>query len=167
WSHRLRHTVRPLWFFHMIHHSQEHLNPFTTKRFHPFENLFHKVVVLTIPMAIIGANMEMWALYFLIDAAWDYLIHSNLRLNVRPLRYLIVTPQYHRIHHSRLPEHLNTNFSDRLPVWDHIFGTVSSDTRSYPPTGVPDFPSHSDERPLRFPIQHVRDLLFPLTQIYR
>lgn len=162
WSHRLRHRFRLLWYFHAIHHSQERLNPFTTKRFHPVENLFHKLVILLIPMAIVGGSLEMWYLYFLLDAVWDYIIHSNLRLNLGPLKYLVVTPQFHRVHHSRERAQFDRNFSDRFVIWDHLFGTAHTDYTAYPATGVPDYPSGE---PGNFIQVHCRDLAYPFRRV--
>lgn len=136
WSHYLRHKVNFLWYFHTIHHSQERLNPFTTKRFHPLENLFDKSIVKWIPFAVIGSPLEAWVLYYLIDAAWDYFIHSNIRINLGPLKYIFVTPQYHRIHHSSEPYHFDKNFSDRFIIWDILFSTAYLKYDEYPPTGV-------------------------------
>ncbi len=162
WSHRLRHRYRPLWHFHAVHHSQERLNPFTTKRFHPLENLFHKLVILMIPMAIVGGSLEMWYLYFLLDAVWDYFIHSNLRINLGPLRHILVTPQYHRLHHSRDKEQFDRNFSDRFVLWDQLFGTAYTDYSRYPQTGVQDYPNEASGNFLR---AHLRDLIYPFRMI--
>ena len=167
WSHRLRHQVKFLWHFHTIHHSQERLNPFTTKRFHPLENLFHKIVILLIPMAIVGGSLEMWYLYFLLDAVWDYFIHSNVRMTLGPLRHVVVTPQYHRIHHSMEKEHFDQNYSDRFVIWDHLFGTAYTNCEVYPATGVAGYPSGRSDSlmPMNFLRAHLLDLAYPFRMI--
>lgn len=168
-SHYIRHKVRPLWYFHIIHHSQERLNPLTTKRFHPLENLFSKAVIKWVPLAIVGGSLEMWITYYLIDAVWDYFIHSNLRINFGPLRYVFVSPQYHRIHHSRLPEHFDKNFSDRFVIWDLLFGTAHLNADEYPPTGLHDieFPLERSCEPSKILWFHLQHLWFPFRMIYR
>ena len=163
WSHRLRHQVKPLWHFHSIHHSQKRLNPFTTKRFHPLENMFHKVVILMIPMAIVGGSLEMWYLYFLVDAVWDYFIHSNLRLNLGPLKHVLVSPQYHRVHHSGDRDQFDRNYADRFVVWDHLFGTAYTNYASYPATGVPDYPNRDSWNFLQ---THLHDMVYPFRMIW-
>jgi len=163
WSHRLRHRVKPLWYFHTVHHSQERLNPFTTKRFHPLENMFQKIVIRMVPMAIIGGSLELWYLYYLLDAVWDYFIHSNIRLNLGPLKYFIVTPQYHRVHHSRNTEQFDRNFSDRFVIWDQLFGTAYPDYETFPATGVENYPSGES---LNFLQIHLRDLAYPFRMIF-
>lgn len=169
WSHRLRHEVRPLWHFHSIHHSQERLNPFTTKRFHPLENLFHKLVIMMVPLALIGGSMEIFYLYFLLDAAWDYFIHSSIRINLGPLRYIVVSPQYHRVHHSMQREHFDRNYSDRFIIWDWMFGTLLRDSDIYPETGVQGYPSDVSRSwtPWGFLLQHLVDLWYPFKMIGR
>ncbi len=162
WSHRLRHRVKPLWYFHTIHHSQERLNPFTTKRFHPLENMFQKIVIRMVPMAIIGGSLELWYLYYLLDAVWDYFIHSNIRLNLGPFKYIIVTPQYHRVHHSRNVEQFDRNFADRFVVWDHLFGTSYKNYEVFPATGVENYPAGESLNFLRI---HLRDLAYPFRMI--
>lgn len=136
-SHYVRHKVRPLWHFHTIHHSQEQLNPFTTKRTHIVEQLFNRGVVKWIPLAMMGSTPEVWLIYYWYDAIWDYFVHSNLKLPWGPLKYVLVSPQYHRLHHSSLPKHFDKNFGDHFVIWDLIFGTASFDYEQAHPTGVP------------------------------
>lgn len=168
-SHYIRHKIQPLWYFHVIHHSQPNLNPLTTKRFHPLENIFDKVAIKWIPLAMLGSSLEMWVLYYLVDAVWDYFIHSNLRINLGPLRHIFVTPQYHRVHHSKLDHHFDKNFSDRLVIWDKLFGTAYLDEHEYPPTGVKgiDFPIEDSWSPLALVKVYVQQIVFPFVQIYR
>jgi sterol desaturase/sphingolipid hydroxylase (fatty acid hydroxylase superfamily) len=135
-SHYLRHKIQPLWFFHVIHHSQQWVNPLTVKRSHFVEKFFDYGVVKAVPFIVLGTPIETWAIYYAIDAAWDYFEHSNVDTDLGPLRYVLVSPRYHMLHHSRLPEHFDKNFSDRLVLWDLVFGTASFDYRREFPTGV-------------------------------
>lgn len=149
-SHYCRHKFRFLWHFHALHHSQENLNPLTTKRTHPVERVFSWLFIRWIPLAIIGSPPEIWALFITVDAIWDYFIHSNLRVNLGPLGRILVSPQYHRIHHSCLPEHADRNFSDRLVIWDILFGTACLEQTEYPPSGLQrphDFPHETSPGP--------------------
>ena len=46
-------------------------------------------------------------------------------------------PNYHRVHHSLTPEHIDRNFVNWFPIWDIIFGTaVAPRWRELPSTGV-------------------------------
>lgn len=151
-SHYLRHKIQPLWFFHVIHHSQQWVNPLTVKRSHFVEKFFDYGVVKIVPFIILGSPVETWAIYYALDAAWDYFEHSNLDTDLGPLRYVFVSPRYHMLHHSRLAEHFDKNFSDRLVVWDLLFGTASFDYRREFPTGVnaPGFALEEGWRPGAF-----------------
>lgn len=143
-SHYLRHRVKWLWYFHAIHHSQENLNPFTANRAHFFEAVI-STVIRTIPIAFFGGSPMNWTLFIALSGTWTYFIHSNVRTNLGLLRFLLVTPQFHRVHHSRLPEHFDKNFCERLVIWDWLFGTVVRDSTIYPPTGVPGMESWAVE----------------------
>jgi sterol desaturase/sphingolipid hydroxylase (fatty acid hydroxylase superfamily) len=64
--------------------------------------------------------------------------HGNIRTNLGPLRYVLVTPQSHRIHHSIEPRHLDTNFGALFSIWDRLFGTQYRGHDEYPETGIAD-----------------------------
>jgi hypothetical protein len=74
--------------------------------------------------------------------------HGNLRTNLGVLRYLLVTPQSHRVHHSTELRHRDRNFGVLFSVWDQLFGTQYRGFDEYPETGVsdPTFPYRTAER---------------------
>lgn len=169
-SHFCRHKFRFLWHFHALHHSQENLNPLTTKRTHPVERIFSWLFIRWIPLAIIGSPPEIWAIFITIDAIWDYFIHSNIRMNLGPLGRVLVSPQYHRIHHSRLPQHADRNFSDRLVIWDVLFGTAYSGQSEYPPSGLQgadDFPHETSPGPWQVISSYLAQMWYPFKMNYR
>jgi len=169
-SHYCRHRFRFLWHFHSLHHAQENLNPLTTKRTHPFERVFSWVCIRWVPLAIIGSPPEVWALFITIDAIWDYFIHSNIRLNLGPVGKVLVSPQYHRVHHSCLPQHADRNFSDRLVVWDVLFGTACLDQSEYPPSGLQpphDFPHEASPGPRSVVSNVLAQYWYPIRMNYR
>lgn len=133
--HYLRHRVRWLWHFHAVHHSQEAMNPMTTHRTHAAEVVINAVIRF-VPLAFVGGSEASWTIYVLLNGFWGYFIHANIRTNLGPLRYVVVTPQFHRVHHSKLEEHWDRNFGERLILWDWLFGTMHPDLECYPPTGV-------------------------------
>ena len=168
-AHYLRHKIAPLWCFHMTHHSQKHLNPFTTKRTHIVEHLFSKGLIKPIPLAVMGSPLEVWMLYYWITAFWDYFIHSNLKISFGPLRWIFVSPQYHRIHHSSLAEHRDKNFADKLVIWDVLFQTAYMNPREYPPTGVTDtsYPSDHSLRPTSMLATYASQWWYPFRRVWR
>jgi len=134
-GHRLRHEVKWLWYFHSIHHSQEHLNPLTVVRLH-FGDQIARDLIVTVPIAFVGGSDITWSVFIVVRNFWGYFIHANLKVNLGPLKYILVSPQFHRCHHSVLPEHFKVNYGVRLVIWDFLFGTRVKDFNCYPPTGV-------------------------------
>jgi len=137
WEHRLLHANKVMWQQHLLHHSDEYMNVTTTARQHLLENLCLPFFV-TIPVAILfqlpPVNI---AAVSLIPFAWLYLSHANIRLNFGSLWWLLVSPDYHRIHHSLEAEHIDKNFVGWFPVWDILFGTAVAPPKGrYPNTGV-------------------------------
>lgn len=134
-SHYAHHKVKWLWYFHSVHHSQENLSPLTANRTH-FIETFLTTVIRIAPMAFIGGDAMNWTIFSVLHASWTYFVHSNVKTSLGPIGAVLVTPQFHRVHHSILPEHFDKNFGVRLTIWDRIFGTAVRDTEIYPPTGV-------------------------------
>jgi sterol desaturase/sphingolipid hydroxylase (fatty acid hydroxylase superfamily) len=124
WYHRFEHRNQVLWQTHLLHHCDEHVSAATAARSHIIEFLMVQVFV-TLPMAILFKLPAVTvALLALIPAAWTYFSHANIRLGFGPLWWLLVSPNYHRIHHSLEPQHLDRNFALWFPLWDILFGTV-------------------------------------------
>lgn len=134
-SHMLRHKVRFLWYFHAIHHSQEHLNAMTTNRSH-YGDGWANAVIKAVPYMILGGSLPSFMLYLVLNNFWGYFIHANIRTNLGPLKWVLVSPQFHRVHHSVEPDHFDKNYGERLILWDWMFGTMVKDFDCYPRTGV-------------------------------
>lgn len=136
WFHRLQHT-RLLWWQHRLHHSDQAVNATTTNRHHWSEEAL-RGVLLWLPIGLLvevePTTLSLLALGF---AAWGIFIHANLRIELGILTPVVSGPQYHRIHHSVWPEHLDRNFAAYFPIWDILFGTyVSPASGQFPPTGL-------------------------------
>lgn len=134
-AHVIKHKVPWLWYFHSVHHSQRHLNLFTTHRNHPMED-WTNLVIKTVPVAIVGGSYPAWTIFLLVNNMWGYYIHANIRTNMGALKYVLVTPQNHRLHHTIEANQMDRNYGERLTVWDWIFGTLWKDFDAYPKTGV-------------------------------
>jgi sterol desaturase/sphingolipid hydroxylase (fatty acid hydroxylase superfamily) len=139
WQHRFEHHNKILWQQHLLHHSDEYMNVTTAARQHLFENIALPIFV-TIPIAIFFQLPPVKiAMLSLIPFAWQYLTHANIKLGFGPLWWLLTSPNYHRIHHSLEPNHIDKNFVGWFPVWDIIFGTAVRPRRGEcPATGVAD-----------------------------
>ena len=127
-AHYLMHKVPLFWRVHRVHHLDTELDVSSTVRFHPIE-----FVIQTVPGVLIAvaSGLTPWVLvlYELLDVVVTLWTHSNLRLPERidcVIRYVVVTPSLHRIHHSAWQPETDSNFGAVFPIWDLIFGTYRS-----------------------------------------
>ncbi len=122
--HRIFHT-RPIWAFHSIHHSSEEVNWLSAARFHPTESLIETggESVLVVVCALIGMDASVISVATLLIGFYNLFIHSNLRWTFGPLRYVLVSPVFHRWHHSDLPEAQDKNFAAMFSCIDLVLGT--------------------------------------------
>lgn len=140
-SHRLEHHVPVLWDVHKVHHSDRWMNPLTVFRDHFLQGHWrHFFSMLTIGLFVDldfkqGGQAAVYSQLFLF--AWAALCHSNIRIELPWLDRILVTPQYHRIHHSVQPEHVDRNFADVFPIFDRLFGSQVLPKRGeFPETGL-------------------------------
>lgn len=143
WWHRAQHQIPWLWEMHKLHHSDENLNTTTIYRSHFLEPAGQSLTRgLTIGLIFDTSEVPQTALAIvaggLLPVLWDYFIHANVRINaLHRLLPFFSNPQYHWIHHSRLPEHQDKNFSIWLPLYDIAFGSYYRPAvDEYPPTGL-------------------------------
>ncbi len=134
--HRLQHRSAWLWETHRFHHDETHVNAATQTRVHALSYVlgfaFHLPVVI-----LFGLQAPPAIAAFLMFTLWGFVNHANLRLPLGPLTPVIAGPQWHRIHHSVLPEHRDRNFAVLFPVIDMMFGTYYRPARDeFPPTGL-------------------------------
>ena len=88
-------------------------------------------------LLFLGSFSPHWIAAFVMFRLWGSFIHANLRLHLGVLTPVIAGPQWHRIHHSCLPEHQNKNFATLFPFIDLIFGTYYKPAPDeYPETGL-------------------------------
>lgn len=116
--HLINHRVRMLWRFHELHHSQEDLNALSVFRTHPFLHVSYVLALL--PGVILIHNGTVSALLFVLYGGWVALAHSNTNLTFGPLGRVLVSPNYHRLHH-RLEGAQDVNLGFALTIWDQLF----------------------------------------------
>jgi len=121
--HRWAHASRFLWLFHRIHHSQPHLTPLTNYRFHAGDFAL-RGLLQAVPVVILGADASWFLAAIWIETALNLLAHSDLDWGYGPAGFLLVSPRFHRIHHTAETGPARRNFGFLLAVWDHIFGTA-------------------------------------------
>lgn len=124
-QHVLFHAVPALWRLHMVHHTDLDYDLTTGIRFHPVEVLLSMVIKIA-SIAALGPPMLAVLIFEIVLNAAAMFNHSNMRLVSRldlALRYFIVTPDMHRVHHSWLRKETNSNYGFNLAWWDRLFGT--------------------------------------------
>jgi sterol desaturase/sphingolipid hydroxylase (fatty acid hydroxylase superfamily) len=130
-THWLNHKLPWLWRLHRVHHLDTELDVSSTLRFHPLEMVVGPLIGMPIIVAF-GLSPWVLAAYELLDASITVFSHSNVRLPLRlnrVLRYLIVTPDLHRVHHSTWQPETDSNYGAVFPVWDLVFGTFRPEAR--------------------------------------
>jgi sterol desaturase/sphingolipid hydroxylase (fatty acid hydroxylase superfamily) len=167
-QHYASHKVPFLWHFHSVHHSQRELNLFTQARFHAVE-MITLAPILYLPLYVLNLDFEL-AVWILLAIEWHGRItHANLRTNFGPLRYALVTPQSHRVHHSRERQHHDRNFGTLFSIWDRLFGTQWRNDHEYPATGIDDerFPFERSAAPSNLLANYFAQLVYPFSALAR
>ena len=121
-SHRAYHEVPWLWRIHAVHHSPEHMDWLSGSRLHFFEPLATRALVL-VPIVLLGFPQDTIFAYLIFISVQSVLIHSNIKMNVGWLRYVIVTPQFHHWHHASDAEAIDKNYAAHTPLFDMLGGT--------------------------------------------
>src|ERR1700730_4152602 len=124
-QHVLFHAVPVLWRLHRMHHADLECDVTTGVRFHPFEILLSMVIKLCV-VAALGAPALAVLVFEVLLNATSMFNHGNVRISEGfdgVLRWFVVTPDMHRVHHSILLRETNSNFGFNLPWWDRLFGT--------------------------------------------
>ena len=121
WTHRTFHTSR-LWRFHAVHHSAEEMTWLAAGRMHPVNDAVTRVGQV-VPIALMGFSAQGIVLAVPYLVFYVIVLHANLRWDFGPLRYVLVSPAYHRWHHTSDAEGLDKNFAGIFPAWDLLFGT--------------------------------------------
>ena len=121
WTHRLDHSTL-FWPLHRYHHAAEDFCVITAARSHPAA--FTAIFFITLPMAVLGASPVVMVTVNVMVIALGFLIHSKIDSNFGWVgRYIIQSPQHHRLHHQLDYVTIPTGHFGMAPVWDHLFGT--------------------------------------------
>ena len=125
--HWTEHRVRWMWKFHLVHHSDPHVDTTSANRHHPGESVF-RFVFTTLAIFLAGAPMWLVLMYQAFSVALSQFNHANIILprwldNI--LSLVIVTPNMHHVHHHYVLPYTDTNFGNIFSIWDRLFGTFS------------------------------------------
>ena len=140
WRHRFQHRFGVWWAIHSLHHSQRQMTFWSDDREHAIDHVIAGFWRAAIGLAI-GVPPVQFLEVTLASAAIESLSHANVRLDFGWLRWLIVSPRFHRMHHAMAIGHdgpaKGCNFAQVFALWDVVFGTANFEV-AYPPTGVSD-----------------------------
>lgn len=161
-SHWIHHRVATLWQFHAVHHSQNRMNVLSDNRQHVIETLVSATIAF-MPAWFLGLNTALASTLAVSTVYVSAFIHTNIRTNLGPFRYIFISPQAHRVHHSIEPQYYDTNFGTLFSWWDYLFGTHHPADNVYPATGVDDpaFPMEASANPARVVMTWAAQTLYP------
>jgi sterol desaturase/sphingolipid hydroxylase (fatty acid hydroxylase superfamily) len=134
WSHRALHAPL-LWPVHAVHHSDSHVNGFTSFRVHVLELLTMKAFYITL-LSWLGIPPELAATAYIVAGLHNAYVHFELDIDHGRLNWLIASPRFHRWHHADLPEAYGKNLANMIPAWDILFGTYREAGPCHEPMGL-------------------------------
>jgi sterol desaturase/sphingolipid hydroxylase (fatty acid hydroxylase superfamily) len=131
-SHRTMHMWPPMWRFHQIHHNDPFVDVTTTYRTHPVETVW-RFLFAVVPIWLLGIPAQAVVIQRLLQATNGILEHANVRLWPaldRVLSQVWVTPNIHKMHHSRAVHETNSNYANLLTLYDRLLGTYTPADRA-------------------------------------
>jgi sterol desaturase/sphingolipid hydroxylase (fatty acid hydroxylase superfamily) len=127
--HIVEHKTSWLWRLHRVHHLDTHLDVSTSQRHHPLE-LMVNVLILVAVTIVFGLTSWVVIIYEGMEAITDFFAHANVRLPEsldRIVRWVLVTPNMHSLHHSSHQPETDSNYGAVFTVWDRLFGTYRAE----------------------------------------
>jgi len=126
-QHRIAHLWLPLWRLHQVHHTDLDFDASTAVRFHPLEIAFSLFIKVAAIYALGADPIAVIAFEIILNGAATF-NHANVKLPLKLdkiLRWLVVTPDMHRIHHSCVQQERDSNYGFSISVWDRLFKTYT------------------------------------------
>jgi len=162
-QHRIAHRWKLLWRLHQVHHTDLGLDVSTAVRFHPLEIIISLVIKVAFVYAL-GANpLAVIAFEILLNGSATF-NHSNIYLPLKldkVLRWFIVTPDMHRIHHSCVLKERDSNYGFSISLWDRLFKTYTEN----PQQAQEEFPLGLDTYREAEQVGFLKSLLLPFKKL--
>ncbi len=127
-QHVIFHAVPTLWCLHMVHHADLDFDVTTSLRFHPIEIILSMAIKIS-AVVVLGPPVMAVLIFEVILNATSMFNHGNICIPLkidRILRFIVVTPDMHRVHHSVVIRETNSNFGFNLPWWDRLLVTYKN-----------------------------------------
>lgn len=157
-AHYADHRFRALWRFHALHHTQEELNVLTSFRAHPLSHVTG-FFLATVPVVVLMGDRGMAPALVTAYVCLGTLPHANVRWSFGPIGKVLVSPAYHRLHHSHEGSK-GSNLGIVLTVWDVLSGRAR-----FPESDATWFPTGLESRPLRVEQEGASHLAVLVTQL--
>lgn len=161
-AHWTEHRVPVLWRFHLVHHTDQHVDTTTANRHHPGESVI-RFVFTTLAVFIVGAPIWLVFIYQSLSALLSQFNHANITLPTwanKAIGWLVVTPDMHRVHHHYQLPLTDSNYGNIFSFWDRLFGTYIIADNTTLRYGVDTHMEHADHqhigRMLRIPFDGKR-----------
>ncbi len=125
--HYVEHKIRWMWRFHLVHHSDTHIDVTTGLRHHPGETVIRSTAILG-AVLLLGIPIGVFVLYQTLSVLFAQIEHANIRVPDgidRLLSLVIVTPNMHKVHHHFEQPLTDTNYGNIFSIWDRVFGTFA------------------------------------------
>jgi sterol desaturase/sphingolipid hydroxylase (fatty acid hydroxylase superfamily) len=124
-QHILMHRVPLLWRLHRVHHADLDIDLTTGSRFHTIE-IIVSMLIKGVVILLLGPALIAVLVFEVLLNGMAIFNHANVSLPPaveRLVRYLLVTPDMHRVHHSTVKRETNSNYGFNLSIWDRMFST--------------------------------------------
>jgi sterol desaturase/sphingolipid hydroxylase (fatty acid hydroxylase superfamily) len=121
WMHRAQHRFYPMWRTHAWHHSIEQLYWFSGFRVSFLHSFLYNIPQTAIPVLVLNLSPAETGICYSLALLIQFWEHTNFDLRIGLLKYVFITPAYHRVHHS--VQHNHRNFGATFSFWDRLFGT--------------------------------------------
>lgn len=126
-AHWVQHKIKPLWMFHLIHHTDNHVDTTTANRHHPGESVV-RFIFTTLATLVLGAPVAIIMLYQSLSVVFSQFNHANIELPKKlddVISWIIVSPDMHKVHHHYVLPYTDTNYGNIFSIWDRLFGTFA------------------------------------------
>ncbi len=160
--HWAEHRVKWMWKFHLVHHTDTHIDTTSANRHHPGESVF-RFIFTTVGVLIVGTPMWIVFMYQSMSVLLSQFNHANIRLPKKLdsfLSWFIISPDMHKVHHHYVMPFTDSNYGNIFSFWDRIFGTFRTLDRDKIIYGVDTHmdPKENDMLPnlLKIPFQPYR-----------
>lgn len=131
WFHRASHRVRWMWATHAVHHSAEQMTLLSSLRL-GWTNLFSGAWVVYVPLVLIGFDPRMVVILLALNLRYQFFLHTEAKVPMGPLEWVLNTPSHHRVHHGRNEAYLDCNYGGVLILYDRLFGTFTPERAEEP-----------------------------------